>query len=100
VTRAYYGNGSDTPGLFEPECRAINKLCTLIFQNPHYRRTFAFDIGPLEALFGVCMICPKKEICEEAIRLLKLAKGRTEMLGNAETYAVRCKGILQMRFPA
>jgi hypothetical protein len=43
--------------------------------------------------------CQKKEICEEALRILKSAKGRTEMLADAGIYAARCEWILQMRFP-
>jgi hypothetical protein len=97
--RAYLGNGSDTPGLFEPESLAMVDFCSRIVQNPYYRRTFAFDIGPIEGLFVVCVTCQKKEICEEALRILKLAKGRTEMLADAGIYAARCEWIIQMRFP-
>ncbi|KAH8789107.1 hypothetical protein F5882DRAFT_109735 [Hyaloscypha sp. PMI_1271] len=100
VKRAYLGNGSDTPGLFEPESLAMIQFCSRIVQNPYYRKTFAFDIGPIEGLFVVCVTCQKKEICEEALRILKLAKGRTEMLADAGIYATRCEGILGMRFPA
>jgi hypothetical protein len=100
VKRAYLGNGSGTPGLFEPESLAMIQFCSRIVQNPYYRKTFAFDIGPIEGLFVVCVTCQKKEICEEALRILKLMKGRTEMLADAGIYATRCEGILKMRFPA
>ncbi|KAE9370402.1 hypothetical protein N431DRAFT_546260 [Stipitochalara longipes BDJ] len=96
--RAYLGNGSDTPGLFEPESLSMVEFCSQIVQNQYYRRTFAFDIGPIEGLFVVCVTCRKKEICEEALRILRLAKGRTEMLADAGIYAARCEAILQMRF--
>jgi hypothetical protein len=45
------------------------------------------------------MMCRKKEICEEALRLLKLAKGRTKIPARADIYAARCEAILQLRFP-
>jgi len=98
--RAYLGSGADTPGLFEPESLDMVDFCSRIVRNPYYRRTFAFDIGPIEGLFVVCVTCQKKEICEEALRILKLAKGRTEMLADAGIYAMRCEWILKMRFPA
>ena len=97
--RAYLGNGAGTPGLFEPECLDMVETCSQILQNPYYKRTFAFDIGPIDGLFLVCVTCQKKEICEEALRILKLAKGRTEMLADAGIYAMRSEWILKMRFP-
>lgn len=99
VKRVYLGNGSNTLDLFEPESVAMIDFCSRIVQNPFYRKTFTFDIGPIEGLFVVCATCQKKEICEEALRILKLAKGRTEMLADAGIYAKRCEWMIQMRFP-
>jgi hypothetical protein len=100
LQRACLGDGSKTPGLFEPESIEMVELGSHIVQNPYYRRTFAFDIGLIDGLFVVCMVCRKKKVCEEALRILKLAKGRVEITSNAEKYAVDCEAIIEMRFPS
>jgi hypothetical protein len=92
--RAYLGDSSATPGLFEPKSTAVIKFGSRIVQNPYYRKTFTFDTGLIECLQLVCMMCWKKEICEEALRLLKLAKGRTENLASADIYTTGCEAIL------
>lgn len=97
---AYLGTGATRPGLFETECIELTQLGGRIVRNPYYRKTFAFGVGLIEAMFLVCTTCQKIEICEQALRILKLAKGRIEMLGSAEIFAEKCEGILQMRFPA
>jgi hypothetical protein len=100
LQRACLGDGSSTPGLFEPESVALIELGTRIVQHPFYRKAFAFDIGLIEALYLVCMVCRKREICEEALRILKLAEGRVEMMASADMFAEKSEMILQMRFPS
>lgn len=100
LQRACLGDGSNTPDLFEPESRDMVEIGSLIVQNPFYKKIFAFDIGLIEGLFVVCVVCRKKEICEEALRILKAAKGRVEIISSAETYAANSEMILRKRFPA
>ena len=96
LKRAYLGPGAD----IAPQCLELTELALKVVHSPYYRRSFSFDIGLIEAMMVVCILCPNREICEDALTVLKLAKGRVEMMSSAEVVAARCEMVLQMRFPA
>lgn len=56
---------------------------------------FVFDCGVVPALFITFMICQKRSIREEAIRILHLAAGRLEMTWDARTVAAICERTLK-----
>jgi hypothetical protein len=56
---------------------------------------FVFDCGVVPALFITFMICQKRSIREEAIRILNLAAGRLEMTWDARTIAAICEKTLK-----
>jgi hypothetical protein len=79
--------------------RRADRAWGRIVQHPFYRKAFAFDIGLIEAMYLVCMVYQKREICEEALHILKLTTGRVEMMASADVFAEKSEMILQMRFP-
>jgi hypothetical protein len=56
---------------------------------------FVFDCGIVPALFITFMICRKRSIREEAIRILRLAAGRLEMTWDARTVTAICEKMLK-----
>jgi hypothetical protein len=56
---------------------------------------FVFDCGVVPALFITFMICRKRSIREEAIRILNLAAGRLEMTWDARTVTAICEKMLK-----
>jgi hypothetical protein len=69
--------------LFEVEAREILDLTRRVVLDHRFKKTFGFDCGVVPALFIAVMICRNREIREEAIRILRLAEGRIEVVWDA-----------------
>ncbi|KAE9368242.1 hypothetical protein N431DRAFT_414528 [Stipitochalara longipes BDJ] len=73
--------------LFEAEARELVDLTRRVVSDPRFKKSFGFDCGIVPALFIAIMICRDREIREEAIEILRMAKGRVEVVWDASKVA-------------
>jgi Fungal specific transcription factor domain len=73
--------------LFEAEAREIVDLMRQVVMDHRFKKSFGFDCGMVPALFIAIMICRNREIREEAVRILRLAEGRIEVVWDASKVA-------------
>jgi hypothetical protein len=73
--------------LFEAQAREIVDLTRRVLSDPRFKKSFSFDCGFVPALFIAIMICRNREIREEAIEVLRMAKGRVEVVWDASKVA-------------
>jgi hypothetical protein len=70
-------------------------LTRRIVNDRRFKKMFVFDCGVVPALFITFMVCRKRSIREEAIRILNLAAGRLEMTWDARTVVAICEKMLK-----
>ncbi|KAH8790531.1 hypothetical protein F5882DRAFT_460800 [Hyaloscypha sp. PMI_1271] len=80
VQRVYPKIDKRPKELFEVEAREILDLTRRVVLDHRFKKSFGFDCGVVPALFIAVMIFRNRGIREEAIRILRLAEGRIEVV--------------------
>jgi hypothetical protein len=87
--------GSRAEKAFEAEGREIVDLTRRAVLDPRFKKAFGFECGVIPSLFITVMICRNRKIREEAVSILKMAKGRIEVVWDASKIAELGEKVLK-----
>jgi len=79
----------------ENKFRELVALSGRVVRNPRFKRTFVMDCGIVPCLFVVVVVCQSRDLKLEAVRLLREAVGRKEVVWDAKMIADMGDNILK-----